>query len=393
MREALVGPSVVLEDSVLEEHAVLVRDDRIEAVLPTSQLPSDVARRDLGDGWLTAGLVDVHTHGAAGASFNDGQEDSARRALTGLLHGGVTTVLPSLATAAVDDLVRAVQVLADLSGAAGLPRTPGAHLEGPYFSYEQRGAQDPAHLRRPDDGSVDQLLELAPGIAMMSFAPELPGAVTLTERLVAADVVAAAGHSDGRDSDLEACQRAGLTHVIHVVSGQSTTRRDGPWRRPGMLEATLTSDDLTVEMIGDGKHLPPTLMQLAYRCLGDRLCLVSDSTPGAGMPDGSWYSLAGLDYVVEDGVGVTADRTAFGGSTTLLSQMIPIAMCALGLDVARAVAMATAVPARAAGLVDVGRITSGAYADFTLLTPSMRLAAVAVGGQWTDLSPSDPEEK
>ncbi len=393
MREALVGPSVVLEHAVLDHHAVLVRDHRIEAVLPISELPSELSRRELGAGWLTPGLVDIHTHGAAGAGFHDGQADSSRRALTGLLHGGVTSVLPSLATAAVEDLVTAIQTLHALSGSDGLPRTPGVHLEGPYFSHEQRGAQDPAHLRSPDDGSVSQLLELAPAIAMMSFAPELPGAVQLTERLVAADIVAAAGHSDCRDTDLEACRRAGLTHVIHVYSGQSTTRREGPWRQPGLLEATLASDDLTVEMIGDGKHLPPTLMRLAHRCLAGRLCLVSDSTPGAGMPDGSRYTLAGLEYLVEDGVGVTADRTAFGGSTTLLSQMIPIAMATLGLDVVQAVAMATAVPARAAGLDDVGRLAAGAWADFALFSPDMTLKAVAVNAQWTDLTSSSSPER
>lgn len=311
----------------------------------------------------------------------------------GLLHGGVTTVLPSLATAPVDGLVAAIHTLQALSGADGLPRTPGLHLEGPYFSFEQRGAQDPAHLRQPDDGSVDRLLEFAPAIRMMSFAPELPGAVELTERLVAADIIAAAGHSDGRDTDLEACRRAGLTHVIHVYSGQSTTRRDGPWRQPGLLEATLASDNLTVEMIGDGKHLPPTLMRLAYRCLAGRLCLVSDSTPGAGMPNGHRYTLAGMEYVVEDGVGVTSDRTAFGGSTTLLSQMIPIAMSTLGLDVAQAVAMATAVPARAAHLDDVGRLAAGARADFALFSPSMTLKAVAVDAQWTDLTSPTPGDE
>lgn len=388
-----MGPRVVLEATVLDDHAVLVRDQRIEAVLPASQLPSDVPRRELGDGWLTPGLVDVHTHGAAGGSFNDTQPGAHRRALTGLLRGGVTTALPTLATAAVEDLVLATQALHDLSGAEGLPRTPGVHLEGPYFSHAQRGAQDPAHLRVPDDGSVDQLLELAAAIRMISFAPELPGAVQLTERLVAAGIIAAAGHSDGRDSDLEACQQAGLTHVIHVVSGQSTTRRHGPWRKPGMLEATLVSDDLTVEMIADGKHLPATLMRLAHRCLAGRLCLVSDSTPGAGMPDGSRYTLAGLEYLVEDGVGVTADRTSFGGSTTLLSQMIPIAMSAIGVDVAQAVAMATAVPARAARLEDVGRLVAGAHADFALFSPSMTLKAVAVAAQWTDLSSPTPGDE
>lgn len=382
MREALVGPRVVLESEVLDEHAVLVRDGRVVAVVPASQIPSDMAVRELGSGYLTPGLVDVHTHGGGGSGFNEGTAESSSRALTALLRSGVTTALPTLVTAAIADLVQALQALAGLSTQAALPRMPGAHLEGPYFSYSQRGAQDPVHLRNPTDGSLDQLMQHASAIRMMSFAPELPGAVELTRRLVGAGIIAAAGHSDARDGDLLACQRAGLTHVIHVYSGQSTTVRDGPWRRPGLLEATLASDDLTVEMIADGKHLPPTLMRLARRCLAGRLCLVSDSTPGAGMPDGHRYRIGGMEYVVEGGVGVTPDRTAFGGSTTLLSEMIPIAMETLGTSLPETVAMASAVPARAAGLTDVGRIAPGARADLALFCEDMTIRAVALDGHW-----------
>lgn len=390
MREALVGPRVVLEHGVLEGHAVLVRDRRIEAVLPISQLAPDLPQRILGEGWLCPGLVDIHTHGAAGDHFNSHDTTSSRRALAKLLRAGVTTVLPTLATAAVEDLVLAVDSLKGLDGEQGLPRTPGVHLEGPYFSAAQRGAQDARYLRQPDDGSADQLLEVSSTIAILSLAPELPGAVDLTKRLVAAGIVVAAGHSDCREDDLEDCRQAGLTHVIHLFSGQSTTVREGPWRRPGLLEATLASEDLTVEMIGDGKHLPRTLMRLAYRCLTDRLCLVSDSTPGAGLSEGSRYTLAGQEYFVEGGVGVTADRTSFGGSTTLLSQMLPLTMVALGLEIAQAVAMVTIIPARAANLHDVGRIAPGARADFTLFSPEMTLKAVAVDAQWTDLSCPTP---
>lgn len=216
---------------------------------------------------------------------------------------------------------------------------------------------------------------------MISFAPELPGAVELTERLVSLDIVAAAGHSDGRDEDLLACQRAGLSHVIHIFSGQSTTIRVGPWRKPGMLEATLASDDLTVEMIGDGKHLPDTLMRLAIRCLAGRLCLVSDSTPGAGMSDGSRYRMGDAEYVVENGVGVTLDRTAFAGSTTLISEMLPI-VGTLGIGVAELIAMATSIPAKAARLTDVGRIAPGFHADFALFDDQLQLSAVALAGRW-----------
>lgn len=381
VREAIVGPDIVVGSAVLTEHSVLVRDDRIEAVLPVAQLPSDVARRDVGPGLLTPGLIDVHTHGAGLRGFNEGTVEANETALGAYLAAGITTVLPSLSTAPLDELVRALEALRS-TRLAPSPRIPGAHLEGPYFSAAQRGAQNLHALRSPADGSVDRLLEHRDVIAMMSFAPELPGAVELTERLVGMGIVAAAGHSDAQDTDLWACQRAGLSHVIHIVSGQSTTVRKGPWRHPGMLEATLASDDLTVEMIGDGKHLPATLMKLAVRCLGGRLCLVSDSTPGAGMPEGTEYRLGAKEFVIEGGVGVTMDRTAFAGSTTLLSEMIGITVRMLGMDVAEVVAMATSVPAKAMRLNDVGRIAEGCLADFVVFDDALTPRKVALGGRW-----------
>jgi N-acetylglucosamine-6-phosphate deacetylase len=376
---------VVLEDGVLEDHAVLVRDGRIQAVLPVSQVPSDAVVRDLGAGILAPGLVDIHTHGAMGHCFNDGTEAASRAALSTLLASGVTTVLPTVATAPLEDIEQALRAIGSVRGEPGLPRVPGAHLEGPYFSQEQCGAQDPNHLRTPDDGSLDRLLEMASTIRMMSYAPELPGATELTRRLVDAGIVPAAGHSAAREADVLACQEVGLRHVIHVFSGQSTTVRHGPWRKPGLLETTLASDGLTVEIIGDGKHLPPTLLRLAHRCLAGRLCLVSDSTPGAGMSNGARYRMGTREYVVEDGVGMTLDRTSFGGSTTLLPDMIPIAMRAMGIGLAEAVAMASAVPARAAGLDGVGRIAPGCHADLALFTEDLAIRAVARAGRWRQL--------
>jgi N-acetylglucosamine-6-phosphate deacetylase len=381
MREALVGPDIVADDLVLKDHSVLVREGRIEAVVPVAQIPSDYERRELGGGILTAGLVDIHTHGAGGRGFNEGDPEAHRHALEAYLAAGVTSLLPTMSAAPIDDLLASLEAVESVQGSAGLPRIEGAHLEGPYFSLEQRGAQDPTTLRSPGDGSIETLLEHADVIRMMSFAPELPGAVELTERLVSLGIVAAAGHTDGRDEDLFACQRAGLSHVIHIFSGQSTTVREGPWRRPGMLEATLASDALTVEMIGDGKHLPPTLMTLALRCLAGRLCLVSDSTSGAGLPDGTVYRMGDNEYLVEGGVGVTMDRTAFAGSTTLISQMLPI-VSELGVGLADLVAMATSIPAHAARLTDVGRIAPGFHADFALFDEQLSLRRVALAGEW-----------
>ncbi|MEE6283207.1 N-acetylglucosamine-6-phosphate deacetylase [Georgenia sp. MJ170] len=387
-QHAYVGPRLVTDDAVLENHAVVVSGGRIDSVVPREQLPAGIATTDLGPGYLTPGFIDIHVHGAAGHGYHEATPEAFAAIGSALLAAGVTTALPTLASASIESLEAALDTLAGLGGSAG-PWLPGAHLEGPYFSPAQRGAQDINALRVPSDGSADRILERAGDVAMVSFAPELDGSVVLTERLVAAGIVAAAGHSDGTAEDLARCEAAGLSHVIHVFSGQSTTVRRGPWRVPGMLEATLASDTLTVEMIADGKHLPPLLMRLAHRGAGDRLCLVSDATPGAGLPDGSRYQLADVSYDVVDGVGMTRERDAFGGSTTLLGQMLPIAKEALGISLPAAVAMVTAVPARAARLTDVGRLVPGYWADLTLLDHDLVPRAVALRGAWQTTAPME----
>ena len=146
----------------------------------------------------------------------------------------------------------------------------GVHLEGPYFNVAQAGAQDPANVRNPDDGTAERCWPITDVIRMISFAPELPGALALTSRLVELGIVAAAGHSSAKEDESAAAIERGLSHMIHIWSAQSTTVREGPWRKPGLLEVSLAYDDLTVEMICDNKHLPPTLMKLAYKCIGPR---------------------------------------------------------------------------------------------------------------------------
>jgi len=260
----------------------------------------------------------------------------------------------------------------------------GMHVEGPYFSLAQAGAQDPANIRNPDDGSVDQLLEFHDVIRIFTYAPELPGAVALTQRLVDLGIVAAAGHSSAKEAEFLPVMEAGLRHVIHIWSAQSTTVREGPWRKPGLLEVSLTYDNLTVEMIADNKHLPPTLMKLAYKCIGpDRLCLISDATSGAGLPEGARFRMGELEYEVHDGVGMLFDRTAFAGSTTLVNDMVSIVASELGIPLAEAVRMASLTPARVIGVADrKGSIAPGKDADLAIFDSGFNAWAVMIRGQW-----------
>lgn len=260
----------------------------------------------------------------------------------------------------------------------------GIHLEGPYFSMTQKGAQDPKNIRAPDDGTTDVLLEHHDVIKIMTYAPELPGALEFTARLAKLGIVPAAGHSSARDEDVLAAMEAGLRHAIHVWSGQSSTMREGPWRKPGLLEATLVFDELTAEMIADNKHLPPTLMKLAYKCKGaDRLCVISDATSGAGMPEGARFHMGGMEYEVHDGVGMLLDHTGFAGSTTLVNQMVPILTNFVGIPLVEVIRMATLAPASVIGVDDhKGSLEAGKDADIAIFEDDFVAWRTMISGQW-----------
>ena len=391
-RLALVGGRLVLPDRVVDDRALLLRGGRIEAVVRDADVAHDVERIDVGGALVAPGLIDIHTHGALQRSFLDGSDDAFATILAEQARHGVSALLATTSTAPLASIVAALERTRAWLGerAPDGARLLGAHVEGPYFAASQSGAQDPAHLRTPDDGSADTLLAYADVIRVLSFAPELPGAVELTRRCAALGIVAAAGHAEATDADLAACEAWGLRHVIHLWSGQSTTVRDGPWRRPGLLEASLASTALTGEVIADGRHLPPTLLRLAYRALGpERLCLVSDATSGAGLPDGTRFTMGEMTYEVADGVGMMLDRTGFAGSTTFLDGMLRVMTDRVGVPLPEAVRMASLTPARVIGVDgEAGSLEVGKRADLALfeddLTPRCTvIGGRVVSGRWT----------
>jgi N-acetylglucosamine-6-phosphate deacetylase len=181
-----------------------------------------------------------------------------------------------------------------------------------------------------------------------------------------------------------AAMKVGLRHVIHLWSGQSSTIRKGPWRKPGLLEASLVFEGLTAEIIADNKHLPSTLMKLAYKCLGaDRLCAVSDATDGAGLPEGTRLGTGETEYEVRDGVGILLDDSSFAGSTTLLNQMVPILRDVVGIPLVEAIRMASLTPARVIGFDDrKGSLEVGKDADIVVFEDDFTPWGTMIRGQW-----------
>ncbi len=384
-RFALSNGRLVLPHEIVHGKAVVVEDGKIAGIADAATLGADIPRVDVGGRYITPGLIDIHTHGALGHTFNEPTTEAFTIICAENARRGVTALLATLAPAPLDDLVRCLEFgRAWMQSPREGARVLGLHLESPYVSPAQRGALDPRNLHSPEDGTADILLEHYDVIKIFVVAPELPGARQLVHKLNNAGIVPAAGHSMAKEDDVRAAMGEGLRHVTHVWSAMSSVVKEGPWRKPGLLEAALTFDGLTVEMIADNKHLPPTLMKLAYKCIGaDRLCAISDATSGAGLPEGARFRMGEMAYDVHDGVGMLLDRSAFAGSATLVNQMIPILTNAVGIPLAEAIRMLTLTPARVIGLADrTGSIASGKDADLAIFDDDFTCWRTMTRGKW-----------
>jgi len=383
MTMALVNGRIVLPDRVVTGQALVIEDGRIAGLADAGDLGSDIERVDVGSRWITPGLIDIHTHGALRHTFNEPDPEAWTAITRENLRRGTTALLATFAPTPdlEDGLAFCRQWMGEGRGGA---RVLGAYLESPYINVAQKGALDASCVRAADDGSAAALFQYADILRVFMLAPELPGALGLVEALHSAGIVPAAGHTTAHDTHVAAAMQVGLRHVTHLWSAMSMVVREGPWRKPGVLEAALTFDGLTAEIIADNRHLPSTLMRLAYKCLGpDRLCAVSDALAGAGLPEGSVYTMGGMSYDVQDGVGMMLDRSSFAGSATLLPQMLPVLIDVVGIPVVEAVRMTTLTPARIIGADrDSGSLEPGKRADLVLFDDAFVAQRVMLDGEW-----------
>jgi N-acetylglucosamine-6-phosphate deacetylase len=336
------------------------------------------------DGLLVLpGLVDVHQHGGGGGWYGGPVADVTEAAHFHRSHGTTTTVA-SLGSAGLDELETQVGTLAPLV-AGGL--LAGIHLEGPWLSPRRAGAHRPSALRAPVAGDIARLVDAGGGgVAMVTLAPELPGALEAVEQLTALGIVVAAGHTDATYEQTREAIRRGVTVGTHLFNAMRPVHH----REPGPVVALLESGAV-LELVADGVHVHPAMLAATARRLGpDRTLLVTDATAGAGMPDGS-YPLGDREVVSSDGVARGAEGE-IAGSTATLADDLRYAVTVAGLPLRTAIAACTSVPARLLGLDDVGVVRVGARADLAIMTPDLRPAGVLFRGRWAGEPPAGPAQ-
>jgi N-acetylglucosamine-6-phosphate deacetylase len=343
---------------------------------------------DAGGRYVAPGFIDLHTHGGGGYDFMDATAEAFSGAARAHARHGTTALMPTSLTADDGEMAALFsayrQAAREGTGGAALL---GLHLEGPYFSYNQKGAQDPRYLRNPDPGHYEPILEQAGDIiARWSAAPELPGALAFGRTLRERGILASMGHSDATDEEVLASMENGFTLITHLYSTMSTiVRRDG-YRYPGLLESAYLFPGITAEIIADGCHVPPRLLRQAYQALGpDKLCLVTDSMRAAGQQVsksilGSLKN--GSPCLVEDGVAKLPDRSAFAGSVATAARLVRTMTYQAHVPLIESVRMMTLTPARIGGIPHKGLLTEGFDADIVIFDGDVQIKKTMVSGQW-----------
>jgi N-acetylglucosamine-6-phosphate deacetylase len=334
-----------------------------------------------GTGLLVApGFVDLQCNGAAGIDLSTEPERLWEMAVV-LPRWGVTAWLPTIVTAPAAVRRRALAAWragppASLEGGGPLAAPLGLHFEGPFLAPERRGAHPPQHLAAPDVALVGSE-GWAGAVALVTLAPELPGAAALIKALVAEGTVVSAGHSSATAAEARAAIDAGVSYVTHLFNAMAPLHH----REPGLAGVALSDERMRVGLIADGLHVDPAVVAVAARALGDRLSLVTDAVAALGAPPGPVPLGAHTAEVNPVDGGVRLPDGTLAGSTLALDQAVRNLVTFAGVPLAVAVGAVTEVPARVLGLADRGTLTPGAAGDLVLLDGDGILVATVIGGR------------
>ena len=330
--------------------------------------------------YVSAGFIDMHTHGAGGYAFmNSTVEDVIAGCDYHLAHG-TTSIVPTISAGEFQTMKQAVVNIHKAKGKSK-GHILGGHLEGPYLSPKQAGAQCPAFITPPKKADYESLIEeYGDSVGRWTYAPENDSNGEFCKYLTDHGIIASAGHTDAVNADMVRAIENGCNLITHLYSCTSTVTRNHGFRSLGVIESAYLHDELYVEIIADGKHLPPDLIKMIIKIKGtDKVALITDSLEIAGT-DIKEGVMSGTEFIVEDGVCKLKDRSAFAGSVATADCLIRTLVNECGYSIPTAVKMLTEVPAKILKL-NKGVLDSGYDADFIVFDDKFEVSDVFVDGK------------
>jgi N-acetylglucosamine-6-phosphate deacetylase len=373
---------------MIRNGTLVIKEGRIVEIAEGPIEVPDALVIDAQGRYIAPGFLDLHVHGGGGHDFMDGTLDAFLKVAETHARFGTTSMAPTTLTSDQASLFRTLELYEEAhkkndNGAQFL----GLHLEGPYFALSQCGAQDPRYIRNPNKAEYQEIIRRANGsVKRWSVAPELPGALEMGRYLRAEGIIASVAHTEAIHEDVVLAAENGYTLMTHLYSAMLGVTRRNAFRYAGAVESAFLLDEMDVEIITDGIHLPPPLLQLIYKIKGpDRIALITDAMRAASLPPGD--SILGplhngLKVLVEDGVAKLPDRSSFAGSVATADRLVRTIVQQAGVPLLDAIKMMATTPARIMGVQDrKGSLTVGKDADIVLFDKDIRVSTTLIRGK------------
>lgn len=382
----IIGGDIITPGGIIKGGQLILENDEILAIHKHPHEVPDAITVNASGCFVSPGFIDIHVHGGGGHDFMDGTKEAFLQAAALHAQHGTTSMLPTTLSGSREELdcTLSAYLKADNENKYG-SQFLGMHLEGPYFAMNQRGAQDPRYIRHPDPYEYKAILSSAPFIKRWSAAPELPGALELGKYLTDHGVLASLAHTDAIYEEVVQALENGYTLATHLYSGMSGVTRKNAFRYAGVIESALLLDEMDVEIIADGVHLPEPLLKLVYKIKGaDHIALITDAMRAAGMPPGESHlgsKQNGLKVIVEDGVAKLPDRSAFAGSVATADRLVHTMIQTAGIPLHEVIKMMSYTPAR---ILQVhhrkGSLEKGKDADIVIFDPAIKVKMTLIKG-------------
>ena len=378
---------IITPFKIIPDGCVVITGETIAEVSKKNIEIEDAIEINANGKYVAPGFIDIHVHGGGGYDFMDADETAFLKIAETHARYGTTAMLPTTLTSTKKALLETLEVYErankkNRNGAQFL----GMHLEGPYLAMNQRGAQDPRFIREPDPAEYKEILAHYSCVKRWSAAPELKGAIEFGRYVQSKNALPAIAHTDAIYEEVLEAFNNGYTLITHLYSGMSGVTRRNAFRYAGVIESAYIIDEMDVEIIADGIHVPAPLLKLVYKIKGaDRIVLITDAMRAAGTKEtesilGS--AEHGMKVIVEDGVAKLPDRTAFAGSVATADRLIRTMVSMADVPLTDAIKMLTGTPARILRISGKkGSLAAGKDADIVIFDDDINIETTIIKGR------------
>lgn len=391
MSYTLIKNARIISDRKIFDGNILINGSIIECVNFTEDIPEGCTVIDAHGNYLSAGFIDIHVHGGGGYDFMDCSKEAFCTISNTHLKNGTTTLIATAVSAKFHDILKLLKVCKAYSEIC--PNIYGIHLEGPYISKNQKGAHREELLHFPTDEEIRLLLTEGDGIIKrITAAPELDGVDKLAKIMCESGVVMSLGHSDADCETALNAFKGGFTHITHLYSATPSVRKIDQTVKAGVIEAAYLDDNVTAELIADGRHAAVAALQLAIKIKGvDHIALTTDALRPAGTSvRESWLGekIPQNRVIIEDGVAKLPDRSSFAGSIATAAVLLEMGVNHYKLPLADVVEMITNTPAKIMHVKNKGKIQKGYNADIVIFDNKLKIKKVLLNGKEVKTSDS-----